>query len=118
MKVYLVLAVIITGLLIVVLSEIPIFRRITSEMIFVVVFWSPLLFQLIGLRATSSLCASVASMLSIGGALYLIIAPDSNRLFALLLILIAALYYLGSMRTWQEHERFWRSEKARIDEQR
>jgi len=75
--------------------------------------WAPLVFQHLGLRASSSLSASLVSMMYVGSALYALMAPGSIRLLAPVYLLLAAFYYFGSTKTWQAHEHFWLMESRR-----
>ena len=115
-KAYLVLGIILIGLWIVGYFKLPSSQRLVSEMILIFVSWAPLIFQLIGLRATSSICAFVASVSYVGLALYLIITPGYNKIYALLPVLLATFYYFGSTKTWQLHEEFWLMEMMRQTE--
>jgi len=69
--------------------------------------WGALLFGSIGLRATSSILASILSMLYLGGGGLMLFTPGPYRFFGFLLVLFAVFLYLYSTKTWALHEKFW-----------
>ena len=90
-----------------------------STAVGILVFWSPLIFHWIGLRATSSISASVLGMLYFGGALFGILTPGFPKIYTLLFFLMAVFYYFYSTKTWQAHELSWRlAQRKRTEEGR
>jgi hypothetical protein len=78
--------------------------------------WAPLIFHLLGLRASSSISAALLSMMYVGSALYSLMVPGAIRLMALFYLLLAVFYYFGSTKTWHAHERYWLMESRRTAE--
>jgi hypothetical protein len=75
----------------------------------ILVFWSPLIFHRMGLRASSSISASVLGMIYFVGGLFGILTPDFPKLYTLLYLLLAIFYYFYSTKTWHLYEFYWLS---------
>jgi hypothetical protein len=73
----------------------------------ILVFWSPLIFHWMGLRASSSISASVLGMAYFVGGLFGILTPDFPKFYTLLYLLLAIFYYFYSTKTWREYEHHW-----------
>jgi hypothetical protein len=75
-----------------------------------VVMWTPLILYWIGLRATSSISASILGMLQFGAGIFTILTPEYPKVASVIFLLTAIFYYLYSTRTWQVYEVFWFNE--------
>jgi hypothetical protein len=73
----------------------------------ILLVWGAVLFGTIGLRATSSILASVLTMLYVGAGGLMLFTPGPYRFFGPLPVLIAVFLYFYSTRTWALHEEFW-----------
>ena len=80
--------------------------------------WSPLIFQQLGLRATSSIYAAIVSMMYIGSVLYSLTFPGYFKLLGFIYVLLAVFYYFGSTKTWKAHELFWLAESRQKKRER
>jgi hypothetical protein len=76
-----------------------------------IILWSPLVCYWLGLRASSSVSASILSMMNFGAGLFGILTPESSKLVAVALIFVGVFYYFYSTKTWQAYEIFWFNEQ-------
>jgi membrane-bound ClpP family serine protease len=73
--------------------------------------WCPLVFYRFGLLATSSLSASVLSLMNIGAVILIIQDPEYPKLLSLVFLAIAIFYFFYSLKTWQIYEVYWLDRK-------
>ena len=76
-----------------------------------IILWSPLVCYWLGLRASSSVSASILGMMNFGAGFFGIFTPESSNLVAVALILLGVFYYFYSTKTWQIYEIYWFNEQ-------
>lgn len=76
-----------------------------------VVMWIPLIFYWIGLRAISSISASILGMIYLGAGILTILTPEYPKAASVVFLITAIFYYFYSTRTWQIYEVYWFEQK-------
>ena len=116
-----------TGLLVcaIIISALWIFSVVTVKILWpgqkstiwpsiipILLVWGAVLFGSIGLRTTSSILASLLSMLYAGAGGLILFTPGPYRFSGSLPVLIAVFLYFYSTKTWALHEEFWLRESG------
>jgi hypothetical protein len=93
-------------------------RGLVPTLIGLIIVWSPLIFYWIGLRATSSISASIFGIAYFGAGILGMMTPEFPKSLALISLLMAIFYYFYSTKTWQTYEGSWLSEQKQKTEGR